>query len=52
LEAGAGLPAEPPPTPFMGDSQNPREKEKKRIFFFFPFCWVLPKIRTAIEYSL
>lgn len=51
LKHGTGLPAEASPNPFKGDSQNPRGKKKKGIFFF-SFCWVLPKTRTRIEYSL
>ena len=47
LEAGAGFPAEASLTSFKGDSQNPRGKEKKRIFF--SFCWVVPKSQLVLN---
>lgn len=50
LEAGAGFPAEASSTSFKGDSQNPRGKEKKRIFF--SILLGCAKITTSIEYSL
>lgn len=36
LEVRGGLPAEAAATPFKGDSQNPRGKEKKEVLFHLP----------------